>query len=136
MAIEISRLLKKGFRPLAANKFAAISWQGEELRDFWMWNGQLMYGAEGQFIQTVRISDLREAAVRYWRDGWTPLRWEDSLLRRMEESLRGHRGLKAQGVSFPEGHFLERPENIPDEYLTSGLKKLISGGANERESGS
>lgn len=129
MTIEISRLLKKGFTPLAANKFAAVSWQGETLGEFWMWNGQLMKGPEGQFIQTVKVSDLKEASLRYWRDGWTPLEWDGPLLRRMEESLRRHGGLKAQGVVFPEGPFLKEPMAIPENYFTPGLKRFISTGS-------
>jgi hypothetical protein len=32
----------------------------------------------------------------------------------MEQALRDHRGLKRQGVKFPEGAFLEMPEPIED----------------------
>lgn len=123
------RLLKKGFTPLAANRFAAISWQGETLREFWMWNGQLMNGPDGAFIQTVKVADLKEAALRYWRDGWTPLKWDHALLGRMEESLRRHRGLQNQGVVFPDGRFLKEPEAIPPEHLTPALTNYMSGGS-------
>lgn len=121
MAIDIGTLLKKGFTPLAANALAAISWQGEALGEFWMWNGQVMKGPEGIVIQTVKVTDLREAALRCWRDNWVPLKWDRALLRRMEASLRAHRGLKAQGFTFPEGHFLQDPGEIPAEYVAPAL---------------
>jgi len=128
MTMETGRLLKKGFTPLTANRFAAISWQGEGLREFWMWNGQLMKGPDGTFIQTVKVADLKEAALRYWRDGWVPLKWDRALLGRLEESLRQHSGLKGQGAVFPDGPFLNEPGEIPSEHLTPALKKFISGG--------
>jgi hypothetical protein len=67
MTIDIGTLLKKGFTPLAANRLAAVSWQGEYLGEFWMWNGQLNKGGRSQSVQTVKVSDLREAAIRCWR---------------------------------------------------------------------
>jgi len=125
MAIDIGTLLKKGFTPLAANSFAAVSWQGETLGEFWMWNGQVMKGPAGTVIQTVKVSDLREASLRCWRDCWVPLKWDRELLRRMEASLRVHRGLKAQGVVFPDGPFLADPREIPAEYIDDGLRRLM-----------
>lgn len=121
MTINISSLLKKGFTPLAANRFAAISWQGEPLSGFWMWNGQLT----GSYIQTVKVTDLKEAAIRCWRDKWVPLKWDSVLLRRMEECLRSHRGLQKQGVVFPETPFLPDPVEIPCEYITTELRKFM-----------
>lgn len=129
MATEIGRLLKKGYTPLAANRYAAVSWRGVTLGEFWMWNRQTARGPGGEFIQTVMVSDLGEAAMRYWRDGWVPLRWDRALLRRMEESLRAHRGLKARGVEFPGGPFLAEPAPLPDEYMTPGLREMVSKGA-------
>lgn len=128
MTIDIGTLLKKGFTPLAANRLAAVSWQGEYLGEFWMWNGQLNKDGLGQSVQTVKVSDLREAAIRCWRDRWVPLKWDCALLRRMEASLRAHRGLKAQGVQFPEGAFLPDPVAIPEEYLNEELRRLMPEG--------
>lgn len=128
MVLNTGRLLKKGFTPLVANRFAAISWRGETLGDFWMWNGQTINSDGMTSIQTVKVTDLKEAALRCWRDGWTPLRWDRQLLGRMEESLRRHMGLKAQGVVFPEGPFMEEPREIPAEYITPKLRDFISGG--------
>lgn len=121
MAIDLSSLLKKGFTPLAANRFAAVSWQGEPLSEFWMWNGQLM----GSSIQTVKVTDLKEAAIRCWRDNWVPLKWDSVLLRRMEVCLRSHRGLQQQGVVFPDAPFLPEPMAIPSEYITPELQKFM-----------
>jgi hypothetical protein len=128
MAIDISSFLKKGFTPLAANRFAAVSWQGEPLGEFWMWNGQLTRGQQGSFIQTVKVSDLKEAALRCWRDKWVPLKWDSVLLRRMEACLRSHKGLEKQGVVFPDTHFLPDPASIPEEYITPELEKFMSKG--------
>ncbi len=125
MTIDIGTLLKKGYTPLAANSLAAVSWQGETLGEFWMWNGQVMDGPQGKLIQTVKVSELKEAALRCWRDGWVPLKWDRSLLGRMEGSLRAHRGLKAQGVDFPDGPFLPAPREIPAEYIDDCLRRLM-----------
>jgi len=114
--------------PLAANAYAAVSWQGEALRNFWMWNGQLSEGPCGKTIQTVQVADLKEASLRFWRDRWVPLRWDEALLRRMEDCLRRHRGLKTQGVAFPDTPFLQPPAPIPDECLTPEVLKLMSEG--------
>jgi hypothetical protein len=129
MKIDTGTLFKKGFTLLTANRFAAVSWQGEHLGEFWMWNGQLNKGRGGQSVQTVKVTDLREASIRCWRDRWVPLKWDGALLRRMEASLRAHRGLKAQGVLFPEGAFLPDPAPIPEEYLNDGLRRLMSEGS-------
>lgn len=121
--------MKKGFTPLAVNRFAAVSWKGEPLGEFWMWNGQFTQGEQGMYIQTVKVTDLREAAVRCWRDKWVPLKWDSALLRRMEASLRSHRGLKAQGAVFQDAPFLPDPDEIPAEYITPELQKLMSTGS-------
>ncbi|MCC6502309.1 MAG: hypothetical protein IT362_04125 [Deltaproteobacteria bacterium] len=128
MAIEIASLLKKGFTPIVANRYAAVSWQGEALRDFWMWNGQVSVGPRGRSIQTVKVSDLKEASVRLWRDRWVPLRWDRALLRRMEESLRRHAGLKKQGVVFPDTPFLPDPATIPSDCVTPEIEEFMSNG--------
>src|SRR4030067_1172251 len=109
MAIDISSLLKKGFTPLAANRFAAVSWQGEPLSEFWMWNGQITHGKQGPSIQTVKVTDLKEAAIRCWRDKWVPLRWDSAFVRRMVASLRAHSGMYKQGMGFPEAPFRPPP---------------------------
>lgn len=128
MAIEPVSLLKKGFIPLAANKYAALSWQGEGLRDFWMWNGQVTQGPGGRYIQTIKVTDLKEASLRVWRDRWVPLRWDNELLRRMEECLRAHAGLKRQGVNLPDGPFLPEPAAPPADCVTPEMKKFMSSG--------
>lgn len=125
MAIDIGSLLKKGFTPLAANRFASVSWQGEPLGEFWMWNGQLTHGQKGPAVQTVKVCDLKEAAIRCWRDKWVPLKWDGALLRRMEAALRSHRGLQKQGVLFPEAPFLADPVEIPAECITPELQKFM-----------
>jgi len=104
--------MKKGYIPLALNRYAAIAWQGEYLGDFWMWNGQYNAGA-GSTPQTVKVTALKEAALRYWRDKWVPLKWDEDLLKRMEDALRAHKGLKAEGVAFPAGRFLPEPGAVP-----------------------
>jgi hypothetical protein len=43
----------------------------------------------------------------------------------MEESLRAHRGLKAQGFNFPDGPFIPDPRNIPAEYIDGRLRRLM-----------
>ena len=129
MAIDIGSLLKKGFTPLAANRFAAVSWQGEHLGEFWMWNGQLTRCHEKTSIQTVKVTDLKEAAIRCWRDKWVPLKWDSVLLRRMEACLRSHRGLQKQGMVFPDAPFLPEPVEIPSEYITPELQKFMSTGS-------
>lgn len=121
--------MKKGFTPLAANKYAALSWQGEPLSDFWMWNTQVTEGRAGRSLQTVKVSDLKEASVRVWRDKWVPLKWDSSLLRRMEESLRGHTGLKKQGVVFPDTPFLPDPKPLPADCLTPEIEEYLSKGS-------
>ncbi|MBE7415997.1 MAG: hypothetical protein HS130_12585 [Deltaproteobacteria bacterium] len=101
--------------PIAFNGYASIAWQGEQTKDLWMWTGQYIQGPGGErSMQTVRVRELKEAALRYWRDGWVPLKWDQGLLERMESALREHRGLKAAGVSFPGGRFLPEPKELPD----------------------
>lgn len=113
MNLNATSIIKKGYTPLALNKYAALSWQGEFLKDFWMWNRQFMDTAAGKKIQTVRVTDLKEAALRVWRDRWVPLVWDEALLKRMEGALRNHKGLKAAGLSFPDTRFLPEPEALP-----------------------
>ncbi len=112
--------MKRGFIPLACNKYAGIAWQGAMLKDFWMWNRRFTQGSSGvMLIQTVRVTTLKDAAIRYWRDGWVPLRpVKGDFLRLMEDALRSHAGFKRQGVKFPEGAFLKPPAVIPIEYLS------------------
>lgn len=114
MTITVNSFLKRGYVPIAVNKYAGIAWEGEYLKDFWMWNRQYIDCSDGaRRIQTVKVATLKEAALRYWRDNWVPLTPVDEpFLERMEESLRNHRGLKAEGVRFPEGRFLKQHEPI------------------------
>ncbi len=109
------------------NRYAGIAWQGEHLKDFWMWNRQFN-GRKGDIrhIQTVRVAELKEAALRYWRDGWIPIKpVDEGMLRRMEQALRLHRGLNAEGVRFPDAHFLKMPEEIPGCHYSPEVKELL-----------
>jgi len=119
MSVTIDSFIKRGYTPLACNKYAGIAWQGEALQDFWMWNGQVTeYEGGVKRAQTVRVGDLKEAAVRYWRDRWVPLKpVGEELLRRMEGALRKHAGLKGEGVNFPDGEFLRHREPVPEELM-------------------
>lgn len=120
-------IMKRGYIPLAFDTRGSISWQGEYLHDFWMWNRQFMEYAGGtRHIQTVKIIELGEAALRYWRNSWVPIKPVDgAFLRRLEDALRNHAGLRADGVRFPEGAFLEMPETIPQEYLSPEARKHL-----------
>jgi hypothetical protein len=101
-----------------------------------MWNGQVTeYEGGVKRVQTVKVTELKEAALRYWRDGWVPLRQaDDELLRRMEASLRVNRGLKREGVTFPDGEFLRRKESVPEELMGPEVRAYlgIEGGSEER----
>ncbi len=127
MTLTIDAFLKKGYIPLSLNSLAGIAWQGELIRDFWMWNRQYTeYKGGIKYIQTVKVSDLKEAAVRFWRDGWVPLKpVSDGLLRRMEAALREHRGIKKEGIKFPDRNFLETPAPIPEEHLGPEVRAYL-----------
>ena len=111
MSGVLSAMVKKGYMPLAGNSFTAIGWQGKRLEDFWMWTGRYVEDGDGNKIKhTVKVESLSEAALHYWRDKWVPLgEVTDELLTEMEETLRANRGLKGEGVSFPDGEFLMMP---------------------------
>lgn len=113
--------------PLAYCACGVVAWQGEYLPDLWMWNGQYnVYKGGVRHIQTVKVTTLKEAALRYWRDGWVPVRpVDDAFLRRMEAALRGHRGLGAEGVCLPDEPFLREPEPIPEEYLSQEMRVYL-----------
>lgn len=136
MSVTIDSFIKRGYTPLACNRHAGIAWQGEYLGDFWMWNRQLTeYEGGVKRVETVRVTDLKEAALRYWRDRWVPLKpLDDDLLRRMEGVLRGHAGLKAEGVTFPDGDFLRLCEPVPEEFMGPEVRAYLSMevGADER----
>ncbi len=119
MSVMTESIVKKGYIALAYDNRGAIAWRGECLRDFWMWNRQFTrYKGGVKHIQTVRVDELKEAALRYWRDGWVPIKpIDEALLRRMEAALRCHKGLQRDGVSFPDSEFLTLPEVIPEAYL-------------------
>lgn len=127
MSLTARSFLDKGYIPLACNRYAGVAWQGEYLADFWMWNTQLTRcEGGGKRVQTVKVNELKEAALRYWRDGWVPLKSVDEdFLRRMEGALRTHRGLKKEGVNFPDGPFLNKPEPIPVEFLGAEAKNYL-----------
>ncbi|MBW7957852.1 MAG: hypothetical protein H3C68_08180 [Deltaproteobacteria bacterium] len=115
MALHPGALKEKGYITIAFSNHASIAWQGEHIKDLWMWTGQYVNGSGGKrSLQTVRVRELKEAALKYWKDGWVPLKLDSGLLLRMEGALRQHKGLKAAGVSFPEGRFLPEPSEIPD----------------------
>ena len=130
MTLSAETFLKKGYTPIACNRYAGIALQGEYLRDFWMWNRQYIERSDKSMtIQTVQVTDLKEAALRYWRDGWVPLAGADEdILGRMEDALRRHRGLKWEGVKFPDGRFLKKPEDLSEDFLSvqKSLRKKIS----------
>lgn len=109
--------MKRGFIPIACNKYGWIAWQGVPVKDLWMWNGRFTDGKDGKKIrQTIRVSTVKDAAMRCWRDGWVPVKPVDGdFLRLMEDALRTHPGLKRQGVKFPEGEFLKPCHDIPAE---------------------
>lgn len=117
MPISARTFLDKGYVPIACNSSAGIAWQGEHLDDFWMWNRQYMKDRSGQLtMQTVKVSTVKEAAIRCWKDRWVAVKPIDEiLLRRMEAALRGHRGLKSEGIIFPEGPFLKEEAIAADE---------------------
>jgi len=96
-----------------------------------MWNRQYTeYSGGVRLIQTVRLTDLKEAALRYWRDKWVPLKQPSpELLRRMEDCLRAHRGLRDAGVTFQEGSFLLPTEPIPEELMGSEVREHLGLGA-------
>ncbi|MFQ5354609.1 MAG: hypothetical protein ACE5DR_06645 [Thermodesulfobacteriota bacterium] len=121
------RPVKKGFYSLASDVRGGIAWQGELLRDFWMWNRQYReYSGGVRLIQSVRVTDLKEAALRYWRDKWVPLKPpSDDLLRRMEDCLRKHQGLKDAGIIFPDTAFLNSTEAIPEGAMGAEVRKHL-----------
>jgi hypothetical protein len=125
--IEHGGFTKKGYYPLTLNRYAGLAWQGELLKDFWMWNRQYNeYQGNIKHIQTIKVADLKEAALRYWRDGWVPIRpIGEDLLRRMENALRAHSGLKAMGMRFPDTPFLKPPEPIEDRFLGPKEREML-----------
>lgn len=108
MSGVIKKMTSKGYMPLAGNEFAAIGFEGRGLKDFWMWTGKYIESSGGEKIKkTVKVDSLKEAALHYWRDKWTPMESiDEDFLLDMENALRGHIGLKKQGVKFPDGEFL------------------------------
>ncbi|MFQ5428516.1 MAG: hypothetical protein ACE5EZ_05995 [Thermodesulfobacteriota bacterium] len=127
MTAKSVRPTKKGFYSLASDVRGGIAWQGELLRDFWMWNRQYTeYSGGVRLIQTVRVTDLKEAALRYWRDKWVPLKpLTEELLRRMEDSLRAHQGLRDAGITFPSSAFLDPAEAIPEGLMGAEVRKHL-----------
>ncbi|MBI4950033.1 MAG: hypothetical protein HY955_07815 [Deltaproteobacteria bacterium] len=126
MATSIGSYIKRGYIPLAVNRHAGIAWQGEPLHDFWMWNRQFIEEAGGgKVLQTVKVNDIKEAAKRYYCDGWVPIKKIDAgLLRRMEAALRRCSNLRDK---LPQEEFLKDPDPLPEEYLSHGLKTMVRG---------
>lgn len=127
MTITTLDFIKRGYTPLACNGLAGIAWEGEPLPDFWMWNQQFSVDDNGaSAIQTVQVTDLTQAALRYWKDGWVPIKpVDDRFLRRMEAALRKHKGLKREGRALPDTPFLRPPDEIPDEYLSATVRRYL-----------
>jgi len=127
MSAKSARPVKRGFYALASDVRGGIAWQGELVRDFWMWNRQFtQYSGGVRLIQTVRVTDLKEAALRYWRDKWVPLKpLSTDVLRRMEGCLRAHQGLRDAGITFPETAFLDSTEPIPEEFMGAEVRKYL-----------
>jgi len=127
MAGVAGSMMEKGYIPLVAGDHVGIGWQGSYLDDFWMWNRRFIeYEGGVRHIRTVRVSELKEAALHYWRDGWVPIRpVTEDLLGRMEAALRAHRGLKTEGVTLPDGPFLEMPEEIPTEHFGPEVREYL-----------
>ncbi len=120
-------ILKKGYIPLACNSFGGISWMGTALDNFWMWNRQYTeYEGGVKYVQTIKVDELGEAALRYWKDKWVPvLPVDEGLLRRMEDSLRADRSLMSSGVSFPSDDFLDLPDKIPVVNMGPEVRELL-----------
>lgn len=114
MSGVLNEMTAKGYMPLAGNDFAAIGLEGRALKDFWMFTNRTIEDGSGNKIkQSVRVSSLKEAALHYWRDRWVPVKAiDEDFLIDMEEELRSHRGLKKEGVQFPEVEFLKMPEAL------------------------
>ncbi|MBI1913047.1 MAG: hypothetical protein HYS21_13755 [Deltaproteobacteria bacterium] len=127
MTITINSYLKKGYIPLACNSYAGIAWQGDYINDLWMWNGKYTeYEGGIKHIQTIRVISIKDAALRYWRDNWVPLKGPDeSLLRRLEQALREHPGLKKERVKFPDTPFLNKTEPIPEEFFGPEVRAYL-----------
>jgi hypothetical protein len=127
MAGVTEKMIKKGYIPLAATELAGIGWRGEHLNDFWMWNKKFNEFEGGiKHIRTVKVSELKEAALHYWRDGWVPLRpLSTKMLRKMEAALRTYTGLKDSSIEIPDGEFLKEAEHIPLEFIGPELRAYL-----------
>ena len=127
MARLTETMLEKGYVPLAATELAGIGWQGESLNDFWMWNRKFNeYEGGIKHIRTVKVAELKEAALHYWRDGWIPLRpVSKEMLRRMEGALRAHPALRGDGIKVPDGEFLKVAQSIPLEYIGPEVRAFL-----------
>ena len=111
---------KKGYVPIGNNGVGFF--QGTHLKGFWMWTGKTTKFEDGsEQIKTIQVKDLKEAALHYFRDKWTPVEpITDDMLRAMEVELRNHQGLKREGLDIPDGKFLES-RTIPDKYIMPGI---------------
>ena len=68
-----------------------------------------------------QVRDLKEAAMHYYREKWTPVKpISDDMLRAMEVELRNHQGLKREGIDIPNGEFLES-RTISSDYIMPGV---------------
>ena len=113
------KMTDKGFTCLGdSGTGASYFFQGRYIKDFWMWTRKLTEYTDGSVsIRTVKVTDLREAALHYWRDKWVPIKpITHEVLRAMEAELRMHVGLQKEGVQFPNGEFLEYAF-VPEDYL-------------------
>ena len=120
-------MMKKGYVPLADDGKGAIGWQGEYLKDFWMWTRKFdEYKGGVKHIKTVQVKTVKEAAEHYFKDKWLPIKpIEESFLRKMEKTLREHVGFKKEGQRFPGTDFLAMPEKIPTKYLPNSVRLIL-----------
>lgn len=127
MAGVTEAMLEKGYIPLAGSELGGIGWQGVLLKDFWMWNRKFNEFEGGiRHIRTVKVGELKEAALHCWRDGWVPLRpVSKEMLRKMETVLRAHPGLKGKGIKVPDGEFLKETEKIPLEFIGPQVRAYL-----------
>ncbi len=117
----------RGYTPLMDAGNIGMGFQGVRIKDLWMWTGKCTEFADGsKMIKTSKVTDLKEAALHIFKDGWIPVEpLSDETLRSMENALRGHRGL----TNVPAGPFLTNRE-IPSELLMPGADvsdKVVKG---------
>lgn len=128
LSVISKKMKEKGFIPLLSDNLIGIGWEGTSLDNFWMWNRQYMKNEEGnKELKIVKVGNLKDAALHFWRDNWVPIeRISDGLLREMENSLRNNIGLKKKGIVFPNDEFLERPKKIDKKLMSKEVKEKLN----------